>query len=197
MAYLGAVLMAINGWAAWCAYERWQARLSRGDDDQIVQLLAIRLAWEWLLHDDAPPGTLLPGWATQWRQAEAAADALRQAQRTDWLLQRAAEFAYQQPLIAALSAPVPAAARTPTAVQAVFCIDVRSEVFRRALESVSPAVQTRGFAGFFGLPVAYSPIGTALTRPQLPGLLAPAHQVSEAGGAGLGQVLAEKRRSAL
>ena len=203
VAYLSAVLMAINGWAAWCAYERWQARLvdadadADADDDKIVHLLAIRLAWEWLLHDDAPPGTLPPGWAAQWRQAEAAADALRQAQRTDWLLQRAAEFAYQQPLIAALSAPVPAAVPTSPAVQAVFCIDVRSEVFRRALESVSPAVQTRGFAGFFGLPIAYSPIGTALTRPQLPGLLAPAHWVSEAGGAGLGQVLAGQRRSAL
>lgn len=37
-AYLSAVLMAIGGWAAWCAYERWQARLAGSDDDQIVHL---------------------------------------------------------------------------------------------------------------------------------------------------------------
>ena len=196
-AYLSAVLMAIGGWAAWCAYERWQARLGGVDDDKIVHLLAIRLAWEWLLHDDAPPGSLPPGWAERWGTADAAAGVLQQAQRTDWLLQNAAEIAYREPLIAGLSRPPAALAPTPPAVQAVFCIDVRSEVLRRALESLSPAVQTRGFAGFFGLFIAYSPLGSALTRPQLPGLLAPAQCVSEGSGAGLGQVLVTRRRNAL
>ena len=92
---------------------------------------------------------------------------------------------------AATAAPAPA-------VQALFCIGVRSEVFRRALESVSPSVQTRGFAGFFGLFIAYSPLGSGLTRPQLPGLLAPAHCVTERGeNAALGRVLATRRRQAL
>ena len=44
--YLSAVLMAIGGWGAWCAGERWQARLRGRDDEQIEHLLAIRLAWE-------------------------------------------------------------------------------------------------------------------------------------------------------
>ncbi len=201
-AYLSAVMMAIGGWAAWCAYERWQARLKGGDDQQIVQLLAIRLAWEWLLHEDAPPGTVPAGWAARWSTADEAALALQQVQRTDWTLQYAAEVAYQQQLIAGLSKPVPAAVATPPAVQAVFCIDVRSEVFRRALEACGPTVHTRGFAGFFGLPIAYSPVGSALTRPQLPGLLAPTQCVSERGSQGnvsaaLGQVLARRRRNAL
>ena len=47
--YLSALLFSINGWASWCAYRRWQARLQGADDDQIVHLLAVRLAWEWLL----------------------------------------------------------------------------------------------------------------------------------------------------
>ena len=201
-AYLSALLMDINGWAAWCAYERWQARLKGGDDEHIVHLLAIRLAWEWLLHDDAAPAVLPRGWAARWSAAGAAASALQRAQCSDWLLQSAMEWACQQSLIAGLRQAVPDPlsvdlAATP-AVQAVFCIDVRSEVFRRALESVSPAVQTRGFAGFFGLFIAYSPLGSALVRPQLPGLLAPAQCVSEgAGSAALGQVLVAQRRNAL
>ena len=198
-AYLSAVVMAIPGWGAWCAYQRWQARLPGGDqdDDSIVHLMAIRLAWEWLLHEDAPPGTVPTGWAAGWGQADASASALQQAQRADWLLQRAAEIAYQQPLIAGLSQPLPECTPTVPAVQAVFCIDVRSEVFRRALESVSPALQTRGFAGFFGLAIDYSPVGSTLVRPQLPGLLAPAQRVSENCGDSLGQVLARERRNAL
>ena len=199
--YLAALLMAINGWAAWCAYARWQARLAGGDDDPIVHLLAIRLAWEWLLFEDAPdaPPT---DWATRWSTCDAAAAALQAEQRIDWLLQHALELSYQQPLIALLRQARPAAVPDVPAVQAVFCIDVRSEVFRRALESSSPTIQTCGFAGFFGLPISYSPVGSALTRPQLPGLLQPAQCVTDSAGAGsegaaLGQVLAKQRRGAL
>ena len=54
--YYTALLLSINGWSSWCAYERWQARLGtvpgRADDDDIIELLAIRLGWEWLLLQD-------------------------------------------------------------------------------------------------------------------------------------------------
>ena len=208
-AYLSAVLMAIGGWAAWCAYERWQARLGGQDDDRVVQLLAIRLTWEWLLHDDAPAGTVPAAWATQWAGIDRATAQRHAAQATDWLLQDALEIAYQQPLLAGLalgaqaSSTSGAALDTPPAkaapeVQALFCIDVRSEVFRRAWESVDATVQTRGFAGFFGLPIAYTPVGSGLTRPQLPGLLSPALCITEStGDANLAQVLATRRRGAL
>ena len=53
-------------------------------------------------------------------------------------------------------------------MQAAFCIDVRSEVFRRAFEAQDAAIDTIGFAGFFGLPLAHRPHGTDQTQIHLP-----------------------------
>jgi uncharacterized protein YbcC (UPF0753/DUF2309 family) len=192
--YLTALLLSINGWAAWCAYARWQARLGGQDDHQIVELLAIRAAWEWLLVQDHV--TLPAHFAAQWSASDAEVAQLQAEQQVDWLLQLALEIAYTQPLAQGLLACT-AAAPTGIRAQAVFCIDVRSEVFRRALEGVSEAVQTKGFAGFFGLPIAYAPVGSALTRPQLPGLLASAQCTTEGAEPSLAQVLARKRQAAL
>ena len=40
-----------------------------------LDLLAIRLAWEWLLFEDAVHGSLPADWAERWGAAQAAADA--------------------------------------------------------------------------------------------------------------------------
>ena len=182
--YLEAVLLTVNGWASWCAYLGWQARLAGGQDGHLRELLALRLAWGALLlecKDDAATQTALAALRTTWAQAP---QRLEEAERTlavDEVWQAALEASYQRELACRLSlAPGEDAAAAPIEVQAVFCIDVRSEPLRRALESVWPAVQTRGFAGFFGLPLAYTPLGTQATRPQLPGLLAPSVAASEA-----------------
>ncbi|MES1950478.1 hypothetical protein S4A8_06453 [Salinisphaera sp. S4-8] len=179
-AYLLTLLLDINGWASWCAGERWRARQAGDDDARIVDLLAIRLAWDWLLDDgQRGPGSWHEQWLQQWQalpereqQLQAHFDAL-------WTWQYASELAYQTHLEAVLREPG-AGATAPT-VQAIFCIDVRSEVIRRALESTDPDFETRGFAGFFGLPIQYRPVGTDAPRAQLPGLLAPALEVSDAG----------------
>ncbi|MBX9915471.1 MAG: DUF2309 domain-containing protein, partial [Pseudomonadaceae bacterium] len=98
------------------------------------------------------------------------------------LWQRAEELAWQEQLQGMLQHPVKPAAETAPIARVYFCIDVRSEVLRRALEEVCPHVQTGGFAGFFGLPIAYTPLGTHATRPQLPGLLAAQLNVTDSSG---------------
>lgn len=178
--YLASLLLDVNGWAAWCAWLRWQARLDGRDDAHLEALLAVRLAWELVLYRTAGDGV-----ASEWRRAMAAWPAVertaQEARAEDWLLQDALELAYQASLAATLktgfAAPRPDAPR----LQAVFCIDVRSEVFRRALEAQDAATQTLGFAGFFGLPIEYAPAGAEHARPQLPGLLAPKLRVGDVG----------------
>jgi len=183
--YFHALLLDVNGWASWVAYERWQANLAGREDDAMPQLLAVRLAWElalWRhLQGTESGGALL---ARQWQQQfERLPELLarhEQQQQPAWIWQRAAELSYQQRLHGQLlGAPQPAPSADRPALQVALCIDVRSEVLRRALESQSPQIQTLGFAGFFGLPIAYAPSGASYTRPQLPGLLSPALTVTE------------------
>lgn len=190
--YLEAVLLTVNGWASWCAYLRWEARLSGGDDgplyDPLRDLLAIRLAWGAILldcKDDASARQAFAALQGHWTDAPAILRQAEAALRVDEVWQRALEIGYQRELAQKLGAVggLGAASGDETedelAVQAAFCIDVRSEPLRRALEAVWPAIQTIGFAGFFGLPVAYTPLGTQARRPQLPGLLAPALEVTD------------------
>jgi uncharacterized protein YbcC (UPF0753/DUF2309 family) len=181
--FLTAVLLRVNGWAAWGAYLRWQARLEGGDNSDIVDVLAIRLAWEFLLDDGGrETGSVWAQW--QSRLKASVRNPFETGPRWESVYQRALEIAYRTKLaaeLAAVPAAKPSGSATP-AVQAAFCIDVRSEVFRRAFEAVAPDVQTLGFAGFFGLPIEYAPLGTEFRRPQLPGLLAPAMCVTDTSG---------------
>jgi uncharacterized protein YbcC (UPF0753/DUF2309 family) len=191
--YLTSLLLDQNGWASWCAYRRWTARLEGQDCDDLVELLAIRLAWEWLLFELGPWGT-----RARWRlgmASWAAADtSARLSQADDWLLQKALEIAWQRRVAEMLQPAFTEVRPAQPAAQVVFCIDVRSEVLRRALEQQSSAVQTLGFAGFFGLPVEYLPTGARSPRPQLPGLLAPRLRVTELG---LDEGFAARRASRL
>lgn len=178
--YLWSLLLDQNGWASWCAYRRWTARLAGDDDQTLPELLAIRLAWEWLLYQSGGEG-LARRWRAAvagWPQVDAASASARPH---DWVLQRAMELAWRAPVSRALPSGLKTARPSGAAVQAVFCIDVRSEVFRRALESTTPAVQTIGFAGFFGVPLEYQPLGAPTARPQLPGLLAPRLRATDTG----------------
>ncbi len=62
--------------------------------------------------------------------------------------------------------------------QLVFCIDTRSEVFRRHLEQTGN-YETFGFAGFFGIPMNYRTYQSSVVRKSCPPILSPAYQVAE------------------
>ncbi|MBA3853084.1 MAG: DUF2309 domain-containing protein [Gemmatimonas sp.] len=185
--YLTAVLLSVVGWASVASHRRWEARLRGNDDETIVELLAVRLGWELLLYRTATASDLPARWTQERRQWQELADRVGAAQEPEWVLQRAFELRYQEKLASALAwhptlrhADSGPAAPATVSAQAVFCIDVRSEVFRRHLEDCDSGVQTLGFAGFFGVPLEYQPlVGTA--RTQLPGLLAPSVIAEDVG----------------
>jgi len=209
--YTEAVLLTVNGWASWCAYLGWQAGLAGRDDPHLRDLLAIRLAWGAILldaKDDADARLAFAALQASWHRAPALLAEAESALLVDEVWQLALDTGYQRRLARSLAAPrAPVPVAQDIEVQAAFCIDVRSERLRRALETVMPGVRTIGFAGFFGLPVAYTPLATSARRPQLPGLLAPAMDVVDRvhSGPGLdgspddasGQAVGNARRARL
>jgi uncharacterized protein YbcC (UPF0753/DUF2309 family) len=180
--YLEAVLLTVNGWASWCAYLSWQAGLEGRTDPHLRDLLAIRLAWGAILLDCKGSHAAQASFTAlqaAWRAAPQRLQRAQQALLVDEVWQLALEVGHQRDLAQRLACAPGCSATLAPEAQAVFCIDVRSEPLRRALEAVAPGVQTLGFAGFFGLPAAYTPLGTPARRPQLPGLLAPAVEVRD------------------
>ncbi|MDC7694402.1 DUF2309 domain-containing protein [Asticcacaulis sp. DXS10W] len=169
-AYLERLICTVGGWAAWMRHRDWEAQLDGRTDEGLRDLLVIRLAWDVLsaraLSDE---GTLL-----NWRRALCAP---RQAVLPDVSPLEARETHWREGLFNSLRRPA-APAPAPVA-QAVFCIDVRSELYRHALEQAGPSIETLGFAGFFGLPIAVE-LTDGRRQPACPPLLRPGALVCEA-----------------
>ena len=169
--YFHQLLMTLGGWAQYARYQLWQAELGGGADATITDFLTIRLIWEAALFNRYE-GQI----GVRWNAviASHAAPVTPTADHViDAILQEASERAAQRSLAETLAAPGAVSTENRPALQAAFCIDVRSEVFRRALESVNPDIQTLGFAGFFGLTASHRRFASDVQELRLPVLLNP------------------------
>jgi uncharacterized protein YbcC (UPF0753/DUF2309 family) len=167
--YFHQMLVTLGGWAQCARYRLWQAELGGGTDATISDFLAIRLIWEAALFDRYEHQI-----GARWEQV-IAMHALPVSPTVDHvvdaILQEASEHAAQRKLAGTLAVPGSGTIECRPVLQAAFCIDVRSEVFRRALESRNPAIQTLGFAGFFGLMVSHRRFASDVNEHRLPVLL--------------------------
>jgi uncharacterized protein YbcC (UPF0753/DUF2309 family) len=96
-----------------------------------------------------------------------------------WL--KALEAGYQEQLLGHLRARTENSAPSETTrpySQSVYCIDVRSEPFRRHLESIGPH-ETYGFAGFFAAFIRYRAWGREHDTEQFPVIMRAKNEVRE------------------
>jgi hypothetical protein len=201
--YLHRLLMSVGGWAAWARYHQWEAELHGGSNDCPVHLLAIRLAHEVaLLEAFADQGS-----EGAWERARDGLDHDLDLSgpfgemQVDLVLQNAFEAGWHEEMVGRFQANADSTSDTRAVflqgrggessadgatldgqrpeVRAAFCIDVRSEVFRRALEAQSEGIRTTGFAGFFGFPIEVTPTGATASKKMCPVLLTPAATIRE------------------
>jgi uncharacterized protein len=186
--------LSVSGWASSIKYRVQQLGLASESSNDLVGLIAIRLAYDVALYQSIGRESLGPLWPIEgirFKEINGSEVEPCEALLVGYWLQVSAEVAYRRELGEALMAkrasdaePVSGiAAAARKRAQMVFCIDVRSEVFRRHLESVSDGVETFGFAGFFGLPMAYKSAASVGPVSQLPVLLSPSFEVKEGLGA--------------
>lgn len=165
--FLTLLLTTLPGWAAYIKYRTEWGGLKIHHTPSITQVdyIAVRLIITSLLW---PQARKLLNWHRL---------GLKTSQVNPLKKIQIAEKAYRLPLLKKLSLQPIQAPHTPEA-QIVFCIDVRSEPFRRALESTGN-YQTLGFAGFFGIPVKVTDVVTGDSNPSCPVLISPKHEVKE------------------
>ncbi len=164
--FLTLMLTTLPGWAAHIKYRTHWAPKNEHTHTPVTgaDYMALRLAITCLLW---PMANELTSWfeALPESNVQSMLEAVRHA-----------EEEFHTPLLKALADTTPSAPTQRPKAQMVFCIDVRSEPFRRALEQQGH-YETLGFAGFFGLALQLVNQQTGESYASCPVLLSPSHSV--------------------
>ena len=170
--YFHRLLLTLSGWAQYARHFGWIAERDGGRDSTLFELLTVRLVWDVALLQKG--GTAC---ADGWNQSKADYALPIEADpemRLDAALQEAVDRSGERSLAETLAGDVKCGPAGRPAIQAAFCIDVRSERLRRALEASDPKIRTIGFAGFFGLPLRHRGHASDTVEARAPVLVAPA-----------------------
>ncbi|MCF8568101.1 Na-translocating system protein MpsB [Alicyclobacillus tolerans] len=200
--YFEAHLLSLPGWAGMML---WRSEETPREKSILIEYLAVRISMEWALiqpylplpeqpSEESPLLTrLIAAWAywgdlpiEAWSNLSATQQRahLALAYRFDDVLRKrlwleAWEQTYEERLKEMITSNEPSShAEKPVSAQLAFCIDTRSEPFRRALEKAGP-FETFGVAGFFGLPIETCELGSTHSHASLPVMLKPQHKIKE------------------
>ncbi len=201
--YLESHLLALPGWAGTML---WRSQQYIQGSSLLIEYLAVRIAMEWVLTKPYLPLSekkfseqghleLLVASCVEWGDLPLSTwlqspytelkSRLTLAHRFDRIVRKrlwleAWEKTYEEQLIKIISPKPYAGTENEQAAlaQFVFCIDTRSEAFRRGLEELGP-FETFGTAGFFGLPIESSELGSQHSHNSLPIMFKPKFKVKE------------------
>lgn len=170
--FLTLMLTTLPGWASHVKYRTdWSEAESKHPYEVSAEdYLAVRIIITCILWPNAK--SLLQWHKEAKQQKESVKNIVSNIEKSEKL--------YRKPLLKELSGQAKELKpknKTPDA-QLVFCIDVRSEPFRKSLEATG-LYETLGFAGFFGVPIRVEDNITGESYSSCPVLLQPQHDVKE------------------
>ena len=196
------------GYARWC--DEWAPADHRGPSLKFLDLIAVRAVIEAAAGQLRPPVTQdgAPNTSVERARVDAIVRSMADGPVTDgqraaiveliqacsddhrrhlWL--QAHEGNFRDRLLGKLQRVDPGRPEAAPDAQLVMCIDVRSEGLRHQLEALGN-YDTYGFAGFFGVPVRWRPLGSDLGEARCPVLVSPRHEIAEvpASSAPIGEV---------
>ncbi len=169
-AYFYRLLGGVFGWACYLRRAAWE--MGSNQPGELADLLAIRICYDAAIADLAPRGS--------WSSARITVPPAVEDETVRAVFQDALEDGYARRLFDGLAQAPASAAATRPSVQGVFCIDVRSEPLRRHLEAQDTSIETRGFAGFFGVSLSWQ--SGQLQSARCPVLLKPSVQLQAETG---------------
>jgi hypothetical protein len=181
--YLHRILLKVGGWSAYAAKLDWDNKLYGGADGKLIEFLAVLISWELCLLKSLDAPTLNKKW-NKLKSGNFDSKVIQEmnAELNHLLiLQEAFDLANQRKLIGKFDASplIKRETNSQPKAQAIFCLDVRSEVFRRNLELADSEIETLGFAGFFAFPINFVPIAHETGEAQCPALLPSGPTITE------------------
>ncbi len=197
--YFHTLLLKCIGWGSHTARVDWERKQNGLEEKEQMSLLSILIVFEAAIFNTFHDEQLLKKWEAAKLQFENnGVYALSEKKAYKILLQEAFDLASQRNLINHINSHTEVVEKKHAKFQAMFCIDVRSEIYRRHLERTNDDIETLGYAGFFGFPIDYQEIGHEKTKPQAPVLLKPGITIKTEGNNSIDtQRIAYERRKNL
>lgn len=179
--YIMCLTHKLIGWSSYIAGYDWDNQLYKGTTQNLQEFIAILLSWELGIYQSLDTPILFDSYCQPIKDIYTYSIKNKTNELLDLkdILQTAFDLSNQRVLRIKFDAKINVKEAIAPDVQAVFCIDVRSEVFRRHLEAADSGIQTLGFAGFFGFPIKYESLGLGNKSKLCPVLLPAGPTVSE------------------
>lgn len=171
--YIERLTVINHGWASQFSYHEWRGQLGYSSNENVrsIELIAVQMIVDYAIaeHFESSHSGITKSWLESFRSTVSKQRVLSDQFKLNRIWQSALERSRQR-VEASLIKPCKAQADLPR-VQIAMCLDVRSETYRRAIESIADNIETIGFAGFFGLPFEYQKIDEKKSTQRLPVLL--------------------------
>ncbi|HMO16703.1 MAG TPA: DUF2309 domain-containing protein [Oligoflexia bacterium] len=178
--YLKRLLAGTIGWSSRFSFNEWEAAKGKntGWDCTLLDCLVVRLCYDYLVFKQFDSSDVeAVGWKNHFA-GQKSDDFFSLSTLRQCIWQDAFEKSFQGDLTRKLKS-VNKKQSSFSKIEIVFCIDVRSEIIRRHIESLNNSITTRGFAGFFGLSASYKRCNHSESEELFPVLLTPSYKLTE------------------